>query len=174
MRSQTQVRDSAKKTDFRRDAFRIRPLKHERVRGKGGAALFRKTAGTSGFHEPCSSPQFVSHLVRKNRDKRWTRFCVSSPWSCGLHPARSPASPFGLESSSSATPSWPPKLVHNTSNLQISWPVRFHSSCSTTCHLMFFATIVHRNVCSGIRYARLRCARVGRHVWDNWIPTPAN
>ena len=32
--------------------------------GKGGAAFFRKTAGTSGFHEPCTSTQCVSHLVR--------------------------------------------------------------------------------------------------------------
>ena len=50
---------------FGGDAFKFQPLIHEHVRGKGGAALFRKTAGTSGFNEPSSSPQFVSHLATK-------------------------------------------------------------------------------------------------------------
>ena len=63
--------------------------------GKGGSALFRKTAGTIGFHEPCSSPQFVSHLVRKIVKKQRTQSCACSPSGCGLPPARSPASALG-------------------------------------------------------------------------------
>ena len=37
---------------------------------KGGAAVFRKTAGTSGFHVPCTSRQVASHLVRKSTTNR--------------------------------------------------------------------------------------------------------
>ena len=85
--------DVGQKTDFGGDAFKIRPHSHECVRGKGSAALFSKLLAPA-ILEPCSTPQCVSHVV-KNCPKRRTRSCACSPWSCGLYPARSPASSFG-------------------------------------------------------------------------------
>ena len=73
MRSQVHVvwldakRVSRKKTDLGGRAFEIRPLSRERAweRRRRRRSLCGETAGTSGFHEPCPSPQFVSRLVGK-------------------------------------------------------------------------------------------------------------
>ena len=71
MRSQMRVvwlddeRGSVKKDGLWRRRFGISANSAMNVCVENAAPLsFRKTAGTSGFHVPCSSPPFVSHLVR--------------------------------------------------------------------------------------------------------------
>ena len=60
-------------------------------------------------------------------------------------------------------PSWPPRLVDEAGILETSRILRFASSCAASCHQAarhFFATIVQRNVCRGVRHARpLRASR---------------
>ena len=154
-------RGSGKKTDFGRDAFKSRPLSPERVYGKDDDALFGKTAGTSGLHEPCSSPHFVSHLVRKNCPKRVDLVC--SPWGCGLPPERSPAFPFGSGSQPignsvvGAEAMFTKPASCRCLGLFASPPLAAASCQKAARH--FFATVVQRDVCSGVRQARHCYAR---------------
>ena len=91
--------------------------------------LRKKTAGTSGFHQPCSSPQ--SHLVEKNCQKKKKELDLVP---VGLPPASSPASPFG--------PGVPaaPKLRRGRRGMftkpascRCLGPLRFVSSCAASC-----------------------------------------
>ena len=150
------------KIDFGGHTIKMRPLSRERAWKKRRRYPCKKWS-----HKRVPRPMLITTVASRKRERsqkkkgqivrvRSGQLQISSSMVvCVSVRFRVPTAP--------RPPSWPPRLVDEAGILETSRILRFASSCAASRHQAarhFFATIVQRNVCRGVRQARpLRASR---------------